>query len=136
MPRGNVENLKSNSESTPEERKKRASKAGKASGVSRRKKMEAKETAKMILQLAATSPLDQYLEGLGVKEQNRTNQTGIIARHIVLAQSGNEKSARLVFELSGDISKQGGEMNVHIGNGDDGVIVYLPEVEKLEGDDL
>lgn len=137
MPRGNSDNLTSNSDLTPEERKDKASKAGKASATARRKKRDAKETAKLLLNLAASGQLDQYLEQLGVNTQDRTNQTGIIARHIIKAQSGDDKSARLVFELSGDLSKQAGDnnMNVNINKGDEGVVIYLPEVEPSPNED-
>jgi hypothetical protein len=132
MPRGNSKNLKPNTELTPEERKERASKMGKASVAARRKKRDAKETANLILHLAASGQLDQYLEQFGINKQDRTNMTGIVARHVLKAQAGDEKSARLVFELSGDLSKQGGDnnMNVNIGNGEDGVVIYLPEKEN------
>lgn len=138
MPRGNMDNLTLNSELTPKERREKASKAGKASGMSRRKKRDAKEAAKIFLGLAASGQLDQYLKQLGVNEIDRTNMMGIIARHTILAQSGNDKSARLLFELSGDLSRQGGEntMNVSIDKSNsEGVVIYLPEVETLLEED-
>ena len=114
---------------TTEEARERGAKGGKASGVARRKKREAKETAKLLLHLAAAGQLDTYLEQLGVSKHDRTNQTGIIARHIVKAQTGDEKSARLVFELSGDLSKQVGDnsLSVNIANTDEQVVIVLPD---------
>ena len=49
MPRGNPQNLISNSELTPKERENKARKAGKTSGIARRKKKTMKEALLAIL---------------------------------------------------------------------------------------
>ena len=55
---------------------------------------------------------------------------GIVARHVVSAQSGNVNSARLVLEMAGMLQKNGSEnsVNVNIGsNEEDRVVFYLPD---------
>lgn len=74
----NIENLKPNTERTPEERKKLASKAGKASGEARR----ARKTFKELFEIA-----------LSVKDDNGlTEQEKIVLRAIEVAKAtGNYK---------------------------------------------
>jgi hypothetical protein len=132
---GNIGNLKT--PRTTKEAREIGAKGGRASGVARRKKRDAKESAKLFLQLTATGNLNMYLEQLNVKTADRTNVMGIIAKHVIKAQSGDEKSARLVFELSGDLSRQGtdNKLNLNIGKvEDEGIHIYLPEIEKLPED--
>ena len=102
---GRKENLKTIR--SVSEAREMGAKGGRASGESRRKKRDAREAAKLLLDLAAKGQLDGNLEQMGVKTQDRTNQAGIIACHIVKAQSGDERSALLVFELSGDMARNG-----------------------------
>ena len=68
----NDENLKSNAERTPSERRELAAKAGRASGASRRRKKSMKEWAKVIgaLPIQVTLPdasnLDSDLNGASI----------------------------------------------------------------------
>ena len=138
VPKGNPSNL--NPVQTKQEARERGKKGGIKSGEARRKKRDAKESAKLFLEMAATGQLDQYLEQFGVKRQERTNMMGIIARQIDKAQSGDEKSVRLIFELSGDITKQGVDMTVNIENASkdpyDGLTVEeLRRLAVMAGDD-
>jgi hypothetical protein len=91
-----------------------------------------KEASKLFLDMAASGQLNQYLEQFGVHERDRTNLMGIIARLTIKAQDGDEKAARLLLELSGDLPKKGKRLNLDIGIDD--VVIYLPEVEKLPDD--
>ncbi len=131
----NEQNLKP-PRSTNEARE-RGAKGGKASGAARRKKRDAKEAAKLFLNLATTEKLDKYLDELNVNDRDKTNLMAIIARHTLQAQAGNINSARLILELAGYLQKnsQDNNLNVNIGkNSKSGsnVVVYLPEKEELE----
>jgi len=126
----NAENLVPNNKRTPSQRRKNASKAGKASGEARRAKRDAKETALIFLNMAATGNLDDILGKLDVSENDRTNLMGIIARQVVTAQGGgpqSEKAARLVLELAGMLQKGGIENNINISTDEEKVVFYLPE---------
>lgn len=116
------------------EAREKGAKGGKASGASRRRKRDAKEAAKMILDLASTEKLDKYLDELNIKARDRTNLVAIIARHTLQAQSGNVNSARFVLELAGYLQKnsQDNNFNVNIGKDENNIVVYLPQKEELE----
>ena len=128
-PRGNPENFIPNEERTPEERRKNTSKAGKASGIVRREKRDAKEATKLFLDMAAAGNLDDILAKLDVKEKDRTNLMGIVARHVVSAQSGNVNSARLVLEMAGMLQKNNTEnsVTINVDSEDDKVVFILPD---------
>lgn len=125
MARKGKENLRT---PTSEEARAIGKKGGEASARSRREKKNAMETAQMFLDMAAAGNLDDILEKLNIPESNRTNLMGIVARHVVSAQSGNVNSARLVLEMAGMLQK-GAENNVNINmlNEEDKVVFYIPE---------
>lgn len=84
----NPENLKPNSERTPSERKKLASKAGRASGESRRRK----KTFKELLEVALSMP---SVEG-------NTNAEQIVIGMIEAAQSGDTKAFIAIRDTIGE----------------------------------
>lgn len=84
----NPENLKSNSERTPSERKKLASKAGRASGESRRRR----KTFRELLEVALTMPSDM----------GNTNAEQIVLGLIVAAQSGDTKAFVAIRDTVGE----------------------------------
>ncbi len=124
---GRKDNLKAPRSS--EEARERGRKGGKASGVARRKKRDAKETAMLFLGMAATGNLDTLLSQLDVKEQDRTNQMGIVARLAIKAQTGDVQAARLIWEITGQLPKSNTENNfsVNFERGKGEVAVYLPQ---------
>ena len=63
MPRGNSENLIKNSEQTPEQRRARASKAGKASVAARRERKSFRETLQTLLELRIEDPDNPQFAG-------------------------------------------------------------------------
>lgn len=79
--------------------------------------------------MAAAGNLDDILAKLDIKEQDRTNLMGIIARHVLTAQSGNVNSARLVMEIAGMLPKNTPEnnVNINVSKDEDRVVFYLPE---------
>ena len=128
---GNIENMRP--PKTKDEAKRRRATGGLKSGEVRRAKRDAKETALLFLNMAATGNLDEILDKLNIEKNDRTNLMGIVARHVVSAQSGNVNSARLVLEMAGMLQKNGSEnsVNVNIGTGDDeSVIICLPAKDE------
>ena len=106
MPRGNPDNLVPNSERTPDERRRNAQKAGKASGRKRRKIKAAKEYMKMLIGL----PLDDtqqnlaaYMSKAGIDEQDQNQLSLMLMSMMKQAQKGNVKSAELVLSLLGEM---------------------------------
>jgi len=127
------ENLKPASSS--DEARERGRLGGKKSGESRRKKRDAKDAALLFLNLAATEQLDDNLAKLNVKQMDRTNLLGVIARLTLSAQSGNVKAAEVLFDVAGYRQKETGNSNnlsVKIGSDDDDlkVVLYVPETKE------
>ncbi|MBQ3812877.1 MAG: hypothetical protein II841_04855 [Bacteroidales bacterium] len=96
----NNQNLKSNDERTPSERRELAIKAGKASGAARRKKKSMKEWAKILgaLPIKVTLPdasnLDSDLNGATIMAMYKS------------AMKGNVKSAQFLAKLRGELEEQ------------------------------
>ena len=99
----NEKNLKPNSERTPRERKELAKKAGKASGVSRRRHKTMQETVLMILK----QPMDDIglnnakragVDLSGIDEYDLTAMTGMILGQVRAAAHGNSQAAQVVAD--------------------------------------
>lgn len=100
----NADNLKPNSERTPEERKSLAKKAGVASGAARRRKKSLKNTMKMLLDLPVSSYEDaQKLMDMGIDLQtDGNNQTLMLAALLREAADGNVKAVREIRSILGE----------------------------------
>lgn len=104
----NDENLKSNEERTPSERRELAAKAGRASGASRRRKKSMKEWAKLIgaqpiqVTLPDASNLDSDLNGASIMAMYKS------------AMKGNVKAAQFLAKLRGELDE---EVNVTVSGG-------------------
>ena len=104
----NDQNLKSNDERTPSERRELAAKAGRASGASRRRKKSMKEWAKILgaLPIQVTLPdasnLDSDLNGATIMAMYKS------------AMKGNVKSAQFLAKLRGELEEQ---VNVELSGG-------------------
>ena len=121
--------------STTDEAREWGRTGGKKSGESRRKKRDAKEAARLFLNLAATEQLDDNLAKLNVKKIDRTNMLGVIARLTLSAQNGNVRAAEVLFEIAGyndAHTNNSNNMSVNIDQKDDEnkVIIYLPHIEE------
>lgn len=106
MPRGNPDNLVPNSERTPDERRRNAQKAGKASGRKRRKIKAAKEYMKMLMGLPLNDTqqnLAAYMSKAGIDEQDQNQLSLMLMSLMRQAQKGNTKSAELVLSLLGEM---------------------------------
>mgnify|MGYP006886759325 CR=1 FL=1 len=98
----NEKNLISNSERTPKERRELAVKAGKASGEARRRKRDAQQAAKLILNLPVQGASEQTLESMGVDENDFTNMVALMARMYAKAMGqGDSGAARFLIDMTG-----------------------------------
>ena len=99
----NENNIISNSERTPKERKEIAAAGGRASGVSRRRNKNLREAAELYLSLpVADKRTWNRLAREGVEPEDVDNQMAIIAGLALKAMKGDSKAAKLLFELLGE----------------------------------
>lgn len=99
--RGGIANLVPNSERTPEERRENARKAGKASGVARRRKRDMAAIATALLSSKATGETREALREVapGLDDEDATLAATVVAGQISSAQGGNANAARFLVEL-------------------------------------
>lgn len=89
-------------ERTEEEQREIRSKGGKASGVARRKKRDAKSAAKLILELPTTETVTRNLEALGLdNEEDYTNIVAMMARAFLKAMGGDVNAMNFLVEMAG-----------------------------------
>lgn len=104
----NENNIISNSERTPKERKEIAAAGGRASGVSRRRKRSLREAADLYLSLpVADKRAWNKLARNGVDPEDVDNQMAIIAGLTIKAANGDAKAAKVLFDLLGETADQG-----------------------------
>ena len=98
----NENNIISNSERTPKERREIAAAGGRASGVSRRRKKSLREAAELYLSLpVADKRTWNRLAREGVEPEDVDNQMAIIAGLALKAMKGDAKAAKVIFDLVG-----------------------------------
>lgn len=98
----NENNIISNSERTPKERREIAAAGGRASGVSRRRKKSLREAAELYLSLpVADKKAWNKLARDGVEPEDVDNQMAIIAGLTMKAIKGDAKAAKVIFDLIG-----------------------------------
>lgn len=110
----NEQNLIKNEKLTPSQRRKNASKAGKASGASRRKRKALKEELEIIMQAKG--------------EENKTYQELISTALVKQAMNGNTKAYEIIRDTLGE--KPVEQINSKIGLGS--IEEYVKEVEGNE----
>lgn len=96
----NEKNLIPNSERTPSELREMCSNGGKASGVARRRKKSLREAADLYLSLPFRD--GRKLRAMvrdGLDPNEIDNQMAVIVGLAKMAQMGDSKSAKLLFEL-------------------------------------
>ena len=97
------DNLKANSERTPEERKELARKAGKASGKARRKKADLKKALEIILQSEVLDlELKEKLENMGYEANNEMLLAFSIFQK---AANGNQRAVENIIKLTNSKDK-------------------------------
>ena len=98
----NENNIISNSERTPKERREIAAAGGRASGVSRRRKKSLREAAELYLSLPVSDKRAwNRLARDGVEPEDVDNQMAIIAGLTMRAVKGDSKAAKVIFDLIG-----------------------------------
>lgn len=98
----NENNIISNSDRTPEERREIAAAGGRASGVSRRRKKSLREAAELYLSLPVSDKKAwNKLARDGVEPEDVDNQMAIIAGLTMRAIKGDSKAAKVIFDLIG-----------------------------------
>ena len=89
-----------------EEAKKRGSNGGKKSGEVRRRKRDAREAAKLILDLPCSDAMKKNLKAMSVDEADFSNRVALFARAYVLAIGGDVNAMKFIIETSGETPKQ------------------------------
>ena len=103
----NENNIISNSDRTPEERREIAAAGGRASGVSRRRKKSLREAAELYLSLPVSDKRawNRLARG-GVEPEDVDNQMAIIAGLAMKAMKGDSKAAKVLFDLIGPAEQE------------------------------
>ena len=106
MPRGNPEKLVPNSARTPQQRKAQASKAGKASGVARRKQKNLREAINSLLSqrvgegnLQDDPNVKILLERFGLNEDDKITALAA-ASMLAAAIAGSPQHAKLLVDMT------------------------------------
>lgn len=105
----NLQNLVPNEQRTPEQRRKNASKAGKASAAARRKRKAIKECMEILLSSDVANPKDyNALAAAGLDEKNISNPMLVALGLFDKAKDGDVQAVKLLLELIGETKDQGG----------------------------
>lgn len=103
----NENNIISNSDRTPEERREIAAAGGRASGVSRRRKKSLREAAELYLSLPVSDKRAwNRLARDGVEPEDVDNQMAIISGLTMRAIKGDSKAAKVLFDLIGPAEQE------------------------------
>lgn len=97
----NEQNLIQNKGLTPEERRKNASKAGKASVASRRQKKSMKQKLQLLLSLPATGDKASQLHALGVDPDDMDNEMVLVLALYREAANGSTSAFDRIQDLLG-----------------------------------
>ena len=95
----NEKNLVSNGQRTPNERRENARKAGKASGAARRRKKQAAQYMRILMETAATEELARKLQEQGFDEEDCTYAAALAWKMLMQGLKGNVK-AQSSYEAS------------------------------------
>lgn len=86
---------------TKDEAKRRGRNGGIKSGEVRRNKRDAKNAARLFLNLAATGNAADNLKSLGVAESDQTNMVGLMARLWLDGMKGDQKAIEMLLKTAG-----------------------------------
>ena len=99
----NEQNLIPNDQRTPKERRENARKAGIKSGEARRKKKTFKELFDLLLALPIKDDETKtFIRGLGIEDENLTNDMSLILSMYQEALKGNTKAFELIRDTRGE----------------------------------
>lgn len=85
---------------TSEEARERGRNGGIKSGEARRRKRDAKNAARLILNLAASPSIEKNLKELGVEENDCTNLVAIMGRAFLKAMTGDVGAMSFLVETA------------------------------------
>lgn len=91
---------------TTEEAKKRGRNGGVKSGEARRKKRDAQQAAKLILDMGCSEQVATFAGGFGVDKEDQTNVVALMARAFTLAMNGDVSAMRFIVEMAGETPRQ------------------------------
>ncbi|MFT3952105.1 MAG: hypothetical protein QM689_09240 [Oscillospiraceae bacterium] len=86
--------------------KKIESKSEPRENTKKRRKMNAQQAAKMILDLPAPASNEKYLRQLGIEEKDYTMRVAIYAELSRKAKSGDVKAVRLLTQIAEELPEQ------------------------------
>ena len=86
---------------TKEEARRRGRNGGIKSGETRRKKRDAKQAVKLLLDMAASENLEKNLKKLGYEECDLTNMNALMARMFTEAMTGNVNAFKALMDYGG-----------------------------------
>lgn len=116
----NPQNLIPNEQRTPEQRRKNASKAGKASAAAKRKRKAIKECLEMLLaKSVADDAAREMLAAMGIAEKDMQNTMLIAAGLFKKATEGDVQAVKTLMDAIGELGKQETVGNVVINIVDD-----------------
>lgn len=98
-PKGNPESLRP--VRSKDEARKRGAAGGKASGITRRNKRDAKNAISLLLGMAASGKFEKNLRTLGYDEADMTNMNALVARMFVEAMGGDIMAFKALMEYGG-----------------------------------
>lgn len=85
-----------------EEAKKRGRNGGKKSGEVRRRKRDAQQAAKLILNLPCTEAMQKNLKAMAVDEEDYTNRVALFARAFAQAMTGDVRAMQFIIDIAGE----------------------------------
>lgn len=139
----NEKNLIRPEDLTPSERRESASRAGKASAESRRRKKDMKQKMKVLLELPAAVNDKEQLEALGVDPDDMDNEMVLVMAMFLGAAGGDVRAFDRVMQLLGkdigheELALRKRELKLKekaASEGDNAALAKLDEVlGKIEG---
>lgn len=97
----NEKNLVPNSARTPSERRENASKAGVASGVSRRRKKSLKQKMQLLLSLPAADNDQTELATMGIDPEDMDNEMVLVKALFIAAAAGDTRAFDRIQDVLG-----------------------------------
>lgn len=92
---------------TKEEARERGQNGGKKSGEARRRKRDAQQAARLILNLpVSTDAMENNLKKMHIEEEDFTNRVALFARAFTQAMTGDVKAMQFIVEMAGETPDQ------------------------------
>lgn len=92
---------------TKEEARERGRNGGKKSGEARRRKRDAQQAARLILNLpVSTDAMENNLKKMHIEEEDFTNRVALFARAFTQAMTGDVKAMQFIVEMAGETPDQ------------------------------